>query len=111
MSGKRTGGLLVFWMAAWLLLALDAFGIHNSLFLRERFGRPTATRCASRRDPHRGVCRDWEKRKAAIHLEPHAGDRARKPRENAALAAPIYARSRWLEPALRLYGVFIRPRR
>jgi hypothetical protein len=49
--------------------------------------------------------RVWEKDKNANALE-RMRDIARAERENAAAAIPIYARSRWLDPALRLDGRF-----
>jgi len=49
--------------------------------------------------------RAWEKDKSASDLE-RLREIARTERENAAAAIPIYARSRWLDPSLRLDGRF-----
>jgi len=49
--------------------------------------------------------RAWEKDQNPILLE-RMRDIARTERDNAAAAVPIYARSRWLDPALRLDGRF-----
>ncbi len=49
--------------------------------------------------------RAWEKDKAPLALE-RMRQVARAERENAAAALPIYQRSRWLDPALRLDGQF-----
>lgn len=51
------------------------------------------------------VRRAWETEKTPVKLE-RLRQIARQERENAAAARPIYARSRWLDPALRLDGQF-----
>ncbi|MDD4870759.1 MAG: hypothetical protein PHR77_09385 [Kiritimatiellae bacterium] len=47
------------WMFMWLFFTGDAFGIHNSLFIRERLRAANSDPFyLERRDPHRGVQRD-----------------------------------------------------
>jgi hypothetical protein len=49
--------------------------------------------------------RVWEKDKGTVAME-RMRQIARQERDNAAAAIPVYARSRWLDPALRLDGHF-----